>query len=171
MLTVCILHVCIGQKLPYDLPLFYEGKYKEDKVYDLYIQMISCKFNIKKNKIPTIQIKNDRFHFKENEYLESSNGEEVTLYLTNVDLKLFFEQYDVYELTYICGWKFKSINGIFKDYIDKWIGRKIEASKTKNKGQRTLAKLMLNSLYRKICNITYCNKQDTKNGFIWNSNF
>lgn len=113
--------VMYEKKLPYDLPVFYEGKYKEDKVYDLYIQMLSCKFKLKKNKIPTIQIKNDRFRFVENEYLESSNGEEVTLYLTNVDLKLFLEQYDVFNLTYICGWKFKSINGIFKDYIDKWI--------------------------------------------------
>lgn len=144
MLTVCILPACIGQKLPYDLPIFYEGEYKEDKVYNLYIQMLSCTFRIKKNKIPTIQIKNDKFHFKETEYLESSGNEEVILYLTNIDLKLFLEHYEVNELKYICGWKFKSINGIFKEYIDKWIGRKIEASKNKNKGQRTLAKLMLN---------------------------
>ena len=30
--------------------LFYKGKYKEDKVYPLYIQKITCCFKIKENK-------------------------------------------------------------------------------------------------------------------------
>lgn len=42
------------------------------------------------------------------------------------------------------------MQGIFKDYIDKWIKRKNEATLTGNKGQRTLAKLMLNALYGKF---------------------
>lgn len=138
------------EKLPFGEPVFFEGKYKEDNVYDLYIQCISCSFNLKKDKIPTIQIKNDSFHFLETEYLESSNGEIVVLVLTSVDLELFFKQYEVYELEYISGWKFKSIQGIFTSYIDKWTERKINATKEGNKGQRTLAKLMLNALYGKF---------------------
>mgnify|MGYP003302363980 CR=1 FL=1 len=138
------------EKLPYGEPVYFNGKYKEDKVYDLYVQMFSCSFKLKENKIPMIQIKNDRFHFKGTEYLESSKGEIVILTLTSVDLKLFFEQYDVYNLRYISGWKFKSMRGIFDEYIDKWIERKIKASKDGNKGQRTLAKLMLNALYGKF---------------------
>ena len=112
--------------------------------------MISCSFKLKKNKIPTIQIKNNKAFFRANEYLESSENEIVVLTLTNVDLKLFFEHYDVYDLEYICGWKFKGIAGIFTKYIDKWIGRKNKATIEGNKGQRTLAKLMLNSLYGKF---------------------
>lgn len=134
--------------LPFGEPIYFEGKYKEDKIYNLYIQMITCSFEIKKNKIPTIQIKNS--YFMANEYLESSNNEIVSLVLTNVDLKLFLEQYNVYDLEYICGWKFKSKKGIFKDYIDKWITRKNNATLTGNKGQRTMAKLMLNALYGKF---------------------
>lgn len=57
--------------LPFGEPIFFEGEYKEDKVYNLYIQMITCSFEIKKNKIPTIQIKHS-MNFKQNEYLESS---------------------------------------------------------------------------------------------------
>ena len=129
--------------------IFFTGKYQNDKVYDLYIQMITCSFKLKKNKIPTIQIKKSMF-FKGNEYLESSEDEIVCLVLTNVDLKLFFEQYEVYDLNFISGWKFKSIKGIFKSYIDKWIKRKNQATIEKNNGQRTLAKLMLNSLYGKF---------------------
>ena len=136
--------------LPVGYPIPYDGKYEDDPEYPLYIQMITCSFKIKKNKIPTIQIKNDRFHFKATEYLESSNGEIVTLTLTSVDLELFFNHYDVYELTFVGGWKFKSIEGIFDEYIDKWIKRKIEASKEKNSGQRSLSKLMLNALYGKF---------------------
>lgn len=143
--------------LPFGDPIYFEGEYKEDKIYNLYIQQLTCSFKIKKNKIPTIQIKNSRF-FKGNEYLESSNGELVTLCLTNIDLKLFLEHYEVKDLVYHCGWKFKSLKGLFKDYIDKWIARKNEATISGNKGARTIAKLMLNSLYRKICNFIRCSK-------------
>lgn len=142
--------VMYEKKLPFGEPVFFNGEYKNDNVYDLYIQMITCSFEIKKNKIPTIQIKNNRSFFKANEYLESSQNEIVCLVLTNIDLKLFFEQYNVYDITYVCGWKFKSIQGIFTKYIDKWITRKNEATISGNKGQRTLAKLMLNALYGKF---------------------
>lgn len=136
--------------LPFGEPIYFNGKYKEDKVYSLYIQMISCSFKLKKGKIPTIQIKNNKAFFRANEYLETSDNEIVVLTLTNIDLELFFEQYEVYDLEYICGWKFKGITGIFTKYIDKWIKRKNDATISGNKGQRTLAKLMLNSLYGKF---------------------
>lgn len=141
--------VMYEKSLPFGEPIFFDGQYKEDKVYNLYVQMITCSFEIKKGKIPTIQIKNS-MSFMSNEYLESSNNEIVCLVLTNIDLKLFFEQYNVYDLKFVCGWKFKSMKGIFTEYIKKWITRKNEATKTGNKGQRTLAKLMLNSLYGKF---------------------
>lgn len=141
--------VMYEKSLPFGEPIFFDGQYKEDKIYNLYVQMITCSFEIKEGKIPTIQIKNN-MSFMPNEYLESSNNEIVCLVLTNIDLKLFFEQYNVYDLEFVCGWKFKSMKGIFTEYIDKWITRKIEATKSGNKGQRTLAKLMLNSLYGKF---------------------
>ena len=65
---------------------------------------------IKKDHIPTIQLKDKHYKwsFLPNEYIESSNGEIINLVLTNIDLKLFFEQYDVYDLEYINGYKFKA---------------------------------------------------------------
>lgn len=136
-------------ELPFGNPVFFSGKYEYDRIYPLYIQMLHCRFKIKKNKIPTIQIKNNKY-FIENEYLTDSGPEEVTLVLTNIDLKLFFEHYDVYDLEYESGWKFKSMTGLFNEYIDKWIARKNEATITGNKGLRTICKLMLNSLYGKF---------------------
>ena len=141
--------VMYEKPLPFGEPIFYKGKYIEDKIYPLYIQMITCSFEIKKNKIPTIQLKHS-LGFKANEYLTSSHNEIICLVLTSVDLKLFLEQYNVFDLEYISGWKFKSIKGIFSSYIDKWITRKNKATLEGNKGQRTLAKLMLNSLYGKF---------------------
>ena len=134
--------------LPFGEPYFFEGEYKEDKVYPLYIQRLVCSFKIKEGKIPTIQIKHSRF--VENEYLVDSGIEPVALTLTSIDLKLFLEQYDVYDLVYLCGWKFKGMRGLFTSYIDKWIGVKNDATISGNKGMRQVAKIMLNSLYGKF---------------------
>lgn len=119
-----------------------------DPIYPLYIQTICCSFEIKKNHIPTIQLKNYTSYFLPNEYVTSSKNEILTLTLTNIDLELFFKHYEVHDLEYIQGWKFKGCTFLFNKYIDKWTQRKIEAGKSGNKGQRQLAKLMLNSLYR-----------------------
>lgn len=64
--------VMYDKKLPFGKPIFFEGKYEYDVIYDLYVQMITCSFEIKKDKIPTIQIKNNRAFFRANEYLTSS---------------------------------------------------------------------------------------------------
>lgn len=134
------------ESMPYGEPIFYEGKYVEDKIYPLYIQRIVCSFEIKKDMIPTIQVKGKRF-FLENEYLESSKGEIIALTLTSIDLKLFLEHYNVYNIDYVCGWKFKSMNGMFNEYIDYWIEEKNKATIEGNRGKRQIAKLLLNSLY------------------------
>lgn len=132
--------------MPIGKPIYFEGKYEEDPLYPLYTQMITCCFELKPNKIPCIQIKNS-FSFMPNEYLKSSNEKLVTLTLTRPDLELFLQQYDVTEIYYECGWKFKSAEHIFDNYIDYWTEEKITAGKEGNKGRRQIAKLMLNSLY------------------------
>lgn len=138
-----------NEYLPYDNPIFFSGKYKEDKLYPLYIQRISCAFKIKPGKIPTIQVKNN-LRFLPNEYLESSNGEIIVLTLTNIDLELFLNHYNVYFLKYDSGFKFKQMKGLFTSYIDYWSGRKIQAKKEGNGAIYKISKLMLNSLYRSM---------------------
>lgn len=137
------------QPLPYGEGIFFKGKYKKDKIYNLYVQMLTCQFELKENYIPTIQLKNN-LSFVPTQYLTSSDGEDVTLCLTNVDLELFLEHYNVYNITWHSGWKFKSTVGLFKDYIDKWNAVKMESTLNGNKAMRTLAKLMLNALYGKF---------------------
>lgn len=140
--------VMYNEILPFGEPFFYEGKYIEDKVYPLYIQRLTCSFKVKEGKIPTIQIKHSRFI--DNEYITDSGIEPVALTLTSIDLKLFLEQYDVWDLEYECGWKFKGMRGLFTSYIDKWIEVKNTATIDGNKGMRQVAKIMLNSLYGKF---------------------
>lgn len=131
--------------LPYGLPIYFEGEYENDEQYPLYIQHIKCEFEIKEKKIPTIQIKGHEL-FKHNEYLYNSKNEIVDLYVTNVDLKLIEEHYELYNVEYIEGWKFKAKTGLFKQFIDKWTYVKTHETGAK----RLLAKLMLNSLYGKF---------------------
>lgn len=135
--------------LPFGTPIFFKGEYQYDDIYPLYTQMFKCQFELKKNKIPTIQIKYGGI-FKINEYLTSSYDEEVVLCLNSVDMKLFFEQYDVYNVEYISGWKFKATKGLFTDYIDKWSANKIKAKEEGNHGLYLISKLFLNSLYGKF---------------------
>jgi hypothetical protein len=128
--------------LPVGKPIYFSGKYAEDESYPLYIQHIRCEFSIKDNRIPTIQIKKNLL-FRQNEYLKSSDGEIVDLYVTNVDLELMEEHYHLYDVEYVSGWKFRKATGVFKNFIDKWM-----YIKTHNEGAiKTLAKLQLNSLY------------------------
>lgn len=128
--------------LPYSYPVYFEGEYEPDENYPLYIVKLRCMFELKEGHIPTIQLKNN-MAFIQTEYLTSSNGEEVTLTLTNVDLALFLDHYNVEFLEYQCGYKFKGVQGLFKDYIDHWMHIK----ETNTGALRQLAKLMLNSLY------------------------
>lgn len=146
-----VMRGCSGEVLPYGTPIFYEGEYQPDTLYPLYIQKIRCSFRIKPDKIPTIQIKHSMY-YQGNQYLTSSDGDVVTLYLTSVDLKLFFEQYDVFDPEFVSGWKFKGIEAgaIFGDYVDKWSEVKIKSKEEGNHGMYLISKLFLNSLYGKF---------------------
>lgn len=141
-----VMYKCL---LPFGEPIYFEGEYKKDILHPLYIQRISCIFKLKKNKIPTIQIRND-LQFLPNEYLEDSKGEIVTLTLTNIDLNLFLDHYEVIDPVYDGGWKFKGLSGLFTSYIDIWSNKKIEAKKEGNSALYRISKLMLNSLYGKF---------------------
>ena len=131
-------------KLPYGYPVRYQGKYIPNEKYPLYIQKFSCKFKVKKDHIPTIQMKGN-YLFKQTEYIRDSGGI-VDMVLTSVDMELFFKHYDVKNIKYECGYMFKGAETLFREYIDYWMSIKA----TSTGGMRQLAKLMLNSLYGKF---------------------
>lgn len=139
--------------LPYGYPIYFEGRPVHDEKYPLSIVHLRCRFELKKDHLPTVQLKNNR-RFVETEYLTTSrvklgrhwDDEPVEMFLTNVDLQLLLDHYDVEDLHYIDGYKFKGAVGMFKEYIDHWMRIK----ETTTGALRQLAKLMLNSLYGKF---------------------
>ena len=132
------------KNLPISEPKQFYGKYERDPQYPLYIQEIVVEFEVKKDHIPTIQIKGSGWA-KDTEYIEETK-EPVRLYLTNVDLQLFMDHHIVHYIEYVKGYKFQETNGIFNNYIDHYM-----AIKENTEGAiKQNAKLLLNSLYGKF---------------------
>lgn len=137
-----------GEVLPFGEPIAYEGEYVQDDDYPVFIQYVEADFTVKEDHIPCLQLKGNGM-FGETEYIEDSKGLQ-TMCMTSVDLGLFFEQYDVHDIRYMRGYKFMASGNLFRDYVDKWTGVKVQATIDGNQGMRTIAKLELNSLYGKM---------------------
>ena len=135
--------------LPYGAGVWKKGQLTATKYYPLFIQHLSCQFELKPHHVPTIQIHGNP-NFNPTEYLASSHGLIVDLCLSSVDLALFLEHYDVYNLEYHSGWLFKGKAGIFRDYVAYWTKEKVQAKKAGNYARYILSKLMLNNLYGKF---------------------
>lgn len=135
-------------KLPYGEPIYFKGKYKESKIYDVYVQHLLCEFKLKPGRYPSIQIKGN-FRYLDTEYLDHS-VEPTDLVLTSVDLELFLHNYDVNVIEWIDGYQMMSRVGMFDEYIDYWYNSKTQNKHDGNMGMVTISKLMLNSLYGKF---------------------
>ena len=141
--------------LPYGEPIVFDGEYVYDKDYPIYIIHVEMMFKLKKNKLPTIQVKGQPFRFLDTEYIVECLDDPLELWLTSVDFDLIKTCYDIYYIKYIDGVKFHAKTGMFKDYIDHWNKIKVENSKEGGDASlRTLAKLMLNNLYGKMATQT-----------------
>lgn len=145
------------EKLPWGTPVKYFGKYDAGMFpdFDVYIQKFRCEFELKEGKLPTLQLKTTP-GFQPTEYVTSSNGDCISLCMCTVDMELFLEHYDVYNMEYIEGYAFRSSTKLFREYIDKWIKIKNDNAKEGNEGMRQWAKIMLNSLYGKFATNPIC---------------
>ncbi len=150
-----MMHSSSGNLFPYGKGVYYKGRYQEDPKYPLYVQHIRASFILNDDMLPTVQVRNI-IGINPNEWLKSSTVvnydgsetfREVDLYLTNIDLEMFLEHYEmITEVKYIEGYKYKGAKGFFDKYINKWFKMKSENTGAK----RSLAKLMLNSLSGKF---------------------
>lgn len=142
-----VMHSSSGYLFPCGEPQYFTGEYVPNKRYPLYFQRFRCQFDVKKDKLPTVQLHNTA-GFMPNKYVESSGEKPVEITLTNVDLELFMESYDVYNFEPLDGYMFAGKVGMFDDYINKWFQVKMESDD--NPCMRQLAKLFLNNLYGKF---------------------
>lgn len=132
--------------LPYDTPIYFEGEYKQDDEYPLWVGVISFAFDIKKGHIPCISLQKFSRFFGSKKYVDSSNGDIVRMTVTSVDWQLFNEQYDIYDVNFINGYKFRGCVGIARQFIDE----QMEVKKNSKGAQRFIAKRQLNSVYGKF---------------------
>ncbi len=140
---------------PYGEPIYFSGKYETDKEYPLFFQRVICQFELKEKYLPTTQLKGT-LGFIPTEYVRSSNGQDIELTLTCTDLALLIEHYNVEDMRYIDGYKYKAAVGLFDEYIDYWFEQKNKAKAEHNAALYQLAKLMLNSLYGKFSTNPKC---------------
>ncbi len=130
--------------LPYGYPVQYNGLYKEDVVFPLFIQELEVCCDLKKGHIPSIQTKT--FMSIRLNYLKSTEGRMINMVLTALDLERLFMDYDIYDIKFIKGYKFASSKKLFYDYVMKYYTLKeISVGAVKQ-----LYKIFLNSLYGKF---------------------
>lgn len=136
-------HKMKDKYLPCGEPTFFKGKPRPNK-YQCYIVRVLISFDIKPEHLPTIQIKNS-YCFNPTEYINSSEGNEIEITLTDIDLKLILRQYDVHKITYLDGYYFRKSKGAFTRHIDTNMAIKEQSTG----GRRYIAKCRMNTVYGK----------------------
>lgn len=152
-----------GNYYPIGEPIFGIGQPDLKEEY-FYFLRLKATFKLKKNHLPTIQIKGN-FLYPGNEWLHSSDiiikGEHYKYYkkddmiyynmpeltLSEVDYSLFLDHYQIENIQYLDYCYFRKEIGIFDEFIHSEKLNKINA---KTKAERTDAKLMSNNLYGKL---------------------
>lgn len=130
--------------LPFGIPIHYNGKYEYDKDYPLYFQEIKVCCDLKKGRIPSIQTKS--FMSIKLNYLKSTDGKMYELVLSKPDLERLLDDYEIHEIEYTHGFKFRGTDVLFKDYINHYF----ELKETSKGAKKALYKIFLNSLYGKF---------------------
>lgn len=162
-----VMHSDSGFYYPVGQPHFFKKEipleaWNDDKIFFVRLRFIG---RLKEKHLPTIQVK-DNLLYRPTKWLESTdiyyNGKyhkyyfdtsgilrraELTLTLTKPDLILLRQHYDIEKLEVLDGCFFDGKQGLFDTYINYWMKVKTES---KDKVNRTIAKLMLNNLYGKF---------------------
>lgn len=173
-----MMHSESGNYYPLGYPTFWTGEIPDEAIAHnkFYFVRIKTRFKLKKDMLPTIQIKNSVL-YDSKEWLETSDARvpknirkhpddefiqfykdtkgnivecKPTLTLTMIDYKLFCEHYELIEPEFLDGCWFYSDIGIFDQYIDKYKKQK----QTSKGARRESAKLFLNNLYGKMASNT-----------------
>lgn len=165
-----VMHSCSGNYYGFNHFIRFKGGepdwskvMKENEIFGV---VIKCKFKLKKDHIPTVQIKNNPRFYNPTKWLETSDIKyrgkyysryedpethdikevKPTLYLLKPDYELFMRHYDVTDIEYLHHFYTTGEKGMFDSYINDWMEVKMHSSG----GMRTEAKLFLNNGYGKL---------------------
>lgn len=134
--------------LPWGKPVCGKGRAQVTKEFPLYIQRLTCSLKVKGDHIPSVMGKHVS-RFRDVKFIEETDGI-IELTLTNVDIDLMMEQYEVYNITWLDYYSFRGSRQLFAGFVDNWAAEKEKASKEGNKGRRQIAKDMQNKLSGKF---------------------
>lgn len=144
-----------NEMLPYGHPIYETGRLEATKIRPLFIQHIRVSCKVKEGHFPSILLKGSLGR----DYLYDTKGVMEELYLTNIDLELMYQNYDIdYDedgndcIEYIDGYSFMASKNLFKDYIMPLYDLKSQLPKG---AERELIKILINSLYGKFAMKTY----------------
>lgn len=121
------------------------------KKKDYYYIRFKAKLQIKDNGLPFLKIKNSADYLNDNYIEEMHTTEEFTL--CQDDFETMKENYNIECFEFIDAMFFKSYNGMFDSFIEKYYHDKKNAIGAK----RQIAKLMLNSLSGKFATVPQSN--------------
>ena len=137
--------VMVDKPYPYGEPIYFDGSQGIPNC-DCFIVHIATRFKLKDGCLPFIQIKGSPYYV-ENEYLREMVQDEVDLWLTSVDYKLFHDMYDVLYEEVLDGYRFASVDTLFNNFVTSHYAMKANAP---DKTTRQVAKIILNSSYGKF---------------------
>lgn len=123
--------------------IYYTGKYDKGDAY-VYIAHVRADIELKENKYPCISKK--RPYSQTEEYIEYTEGMEE-FWLTQIDLELLKECYDIIDIDYIDGYYYNKKRGsmIFGDFINELYEGKCNSTGAK----KQTYKITMNSSYGK----------------------
>lgn len=146
----------LNNPYPIGKGVYYTGKYTQDDTHPLYLQHIRCALELKPGFTPTLQLKGNML-FKANEFITTTHGEIVDLYLTCIDLEMLLKHYKTYmydpddsAIEYVDGYKYQQSYHLFDKYINYWADLKEKAGKENDAFTKLLCKNFLNNLYGKF---------------------
>lgn len=100
---------------PYGQPIPFHGRPNPTKDTPLFIVSVSVSCCTKYGRLPTL-IKNEPLSTKLH-YISDTHGIEFNTTLTNIDLQLLYENYEIETITFGNGFYFHSSNNLFNDFL------------------------------------------------------
>lgn len=145
--------VMYQQRLPWGEPQVFDSlaEAKERmRTTDVFITHLTYGAVLKKDHIPCIQIKGST-HFSPTLY-QKTIPRDTEMFVSSVDLELWHEQYDLDIQSAGTTYVFRTAEGLFWEYINKWGAIK----ENSEGGRKAISKLFLNSLYGKFATNPNC---------------
>lgn len=132
--------------LPYGEGVYFKGKWKPSKVFPLAIQKIKFSQAIAKHDKVAMLNPYEGVMKSMGKYIREIDIP-MEIVLSNVLLETFLENYYVYDLEYVDGYKYSAKTGSFKDFVDQWMETKVLADRDGDVAMRTISKMVMNYSY------------------------